>query len=36
VSLLMLLVLVPFITTKEVGRALGPGGLRRVLSQPPE
>jgi hypothetical protein len=34
--LLMLLVLVPFIATKEVGRALGPGGLRRVLSQPPE
>jgi hypothetical protein len=29
--LLMLLVLVPFIGVKELGRALGPGGLRRVL-----
>ena len=34
--LLMLLVLLPFIAAKEVGRALGPGGLRRVLLQRPE
>ena len=29
--LLVLLVLVPFIGVKELSRALGPGGLRRVL-----
>jgi hypothetical protein len=34
--LLMLLVLIPFVTFKEVGRALGPGGLHRVLLQRPE
>jgi hypothetical protein len=34
--LLMFLVLVPFIGAKEIGRALGPGGLRRVLWERPE
>jgi hypothetical protein len=33
--LLMLLVLVPYIATREIGRALGPGGLRRLLMQRP-
>jgi hypothetical protein len=33
--LLMLLVLVPFIAVGEVGRALGPGALRRILLAPP-
>jgi hypothetical protein len=34
--LLMLLVLVPFIAVGEVGRALGPGALRRLLLAPVE
>ena len=32
--LLTLLILVPLITAKEISRALGPGVLRRILSQP--
>jgi hypothetical protein len=34
--LLLGLVLVPYITAKEISRALGPGGLRRVLLRRPE
>jgi hypothetical protein len=34
--LLMLLVLVPFVTAKQVSLALGTGGLRRLLLQRPE
>jgi hypothetical protein len=34
--LLLLLVLVPFVATKQVSLALGPGGLRRVLLQRPQ
>lgn len=34
--LLLGLVLAPYVAAREVGRALGPGGLRRVLMQPPD
>ena len=34
--LLLGLVLVPYIAAKEISRALGPGGLRRVLMRQPE
>jgi hypothetical protein len=34
--LLVALVLVPYIATQEIGRALGPGGLRRLLLRQPE
>jgi hypothetical protein len=33
--LLMFLILVPFVTFKELGRALGPGTLRAILLSPP-
>lgn len=34
--LLLGLALVPFVAAKEIGRALGPGGLRSLLLQRPE
>jgi hypothetical protein len=34
-SLLLLLILVPLVTVMEVSRALGPGGLKRLLHAPP-